>query len=77
MNTHFITKRLTVLSNRERDVLRLIAKGLTTEQIAHQLHRSECTINNHRANISRKLELEGCFSLMRFAQEHRQYLSEN
>ena len=45
------------LSARETEVLRLIALGYTTIEIAHQLRLSPRTIETHRAHIYRKLEL--------------------
>jgi two-component system, NarL family, response regulator NreC len=48
---------LTGLSDRELQVLRLIARGLKTGEIATALHRSAHTIETHRASIKRKLGL--------------------
>ena len=49
--------QLTGLSDRELEVLRLIARGLKTGEIASTLHRSTHTIETHRASIKRKLGL--------------------
>ncbi len=49
--------QLTGLSDRELEVLRLIARGLKTGEIARTLHRSAHTIETHRASIKRKLGL--------------------
>jgi DNA-binding CsgD family transcriptional regulator len=46
-----------LLSDREIEVLRLAAQGLTNKQIARRLHRSEHTIHRHVANILTKLDL--------------------
>jgi DNA-binding NarL/FixJ family response regulator len=46
-----------LLSDREIEVLRLAAQGLTNKQIARQLHRSEHTVHRHVANILTKLDL--------------------
>ncbi len=43
------------LTEREREVLKLICEELTTEQIAGQLNISTATVDSHRQNISRKL----------------------
>jgi DNA-binding NarL/FixJ family response regulator len=47
--------RAVELSEREREVLRLLAKGATTDEIASQLHVSRVTVNNHIQHILRKL----------------------
>jgi LuxR family maltose regulon positive regulatory protein len=47
------------LTRRERDVLRLVAQGLTNRQIAEQLVVSEHTIHRHITNLLRKLNLPG------------------
>ncbi|GAB4008377.1 hypothetical protein GCM10028808_14340 [Spirosoma migulaei] len=65
---------LGTLSRREREVVRLIADGLTTRQIAEQLFISPHTVNNHWAQISQKLGLQGAFSLLHFAQQYRHWL---
>jgi len=44
------------LSTRERDVLKLLAKGVTTTAIAEHLHISRTTVNNHVQHILRKLD---------------------
>jgi DNA-binding NarL/FixJ family response regulator len=43
------------LSERERDVLRLLARGLTNADIAHQLHLSEGTVRNYVSAVLTKL----------------------
>lgn len=63
-----------MLSKRELQILRLIASGFTTRQIAEQLFTSAHTVNNQRAQISQKLGLQGAFSLLQFAQRHHQWL---
>ena len=45
------------LTSRERQVLRLVAAGLTNRQIAEQLTLSEHTVHRHVTNILRKLDL--------------------
>jgi PAS domain S-box-containing protein len=46
----------TQLTDREIEILRLLAKGLTTAKIASQLHISRTTVNNHVQHILRKLD---------------------
>jgi DNA-binding NarL/FixJ family response regulator len=48
---------LTELTGRERDVLRLIAKGASNREIAEMLHLSEGTIRNYISNILTRLNL--------------------
>jgi len=44
------------LTPREREVLALLAEGLTTQQIADRLERSYWTVRIHQQNIVRKME---------------------
>ncbi len=46
----------TELSNREIEVLKLLAKGVKTTTVAEQLHISRTTVNNHIQHILRKLD---------------------
>jgi DNA-binding NarL/FixJ family response regulator len=55
------------LSEREREVLQLIAEGHSTKEIAAQLHRSEKTVAAHRVHILAKLHLQGVADLTRYA----------
>jgi two-component system, NarL family, response regulator NreC len=58
------------LSERERDVLRLIALGHTNAEIAEQLYISIRTVESHRAHIQQKLRLTSRAELVRYALEH-------
>ena len=60
------------LSDREREVLRLLALGHTNQEIAKQLFISVRTAETHRAHIMRKLGLETRAELVRYALEHGQ-----
>ncbi len=55
------------LSAREVEVLRLIALGHTSVEIARKLHLSPRTVESHRANIHRKLGLATRAELVRYA----------
>ena len=55
------------LTDRELDVLRLVAKGLTAKQIADRLVLSHRTVQNHVQNTLRKLQLHNRVELTRWA----------
>ncbi len=60
------------LSNTELKILKLITEQLTTKDIAAKLFISEKTVENHRYNITKKLNLPaGQNSLLKFALEHK------
>lgn len=56
-----------VLSNREREVLRLLGHGHSTREIAHELHVSVKTVETHSLRIKEKLNLTGSAALRRHA----------
>lgn len=56
-----------VLSERELEVLRLVALGHTNTEIAKQMHISPRTVETHRANLQRKLGVSGRPELVRYA----------
>lgn len=56
-----------VLTSREIEILKLIAEGLKTKEIAGQLYISVPTVNTHRRNIMRKLDLPNERLLVRYA----------
>ncbi len=58
---------LSVLSERERQVLTLIAEGLSSKEIARELGVSLKTIESHRANLMDKLDIHKVSGLVRFA----------
>ena len=55
------------LTDREREVLRLIALGHTNAEVGEQLYLSVRTVESHRANILRKLNLTTRAELVRYA----------
>ena len=57
------------LSDREREVLRLLALGHTNQEIAAQLYISVRTAETHRAHIMQKLRLSSRAELVRYALE--------
>lgn len=56
-----------ILGSREREVLQLLAEGLTSSQIAGRLHVSTSTVETHRRNIMRKLDVHNVAELTRYA----------
>jgi two-component system response regulator NreC len=58
------------LSERERDVLRLLALGHTNQEIAEKLYISVRTAESHRAHIMQKLRLATRAELVRYALSH-------
>ena len=63
------TKRdlLATLSPRQREVLRLIAEGRTTKQIAQELEISVKTVETHRAQLMERLGIHDVAGLVRYA----------
>jgi two-component system response regulator NreC len=59
------------LSERELEVLRLIALGHTNSEIADQLFLSTRTVETHRAHIQQKIRRTSRAELVRYALEHR------
>ena len=57
------------LSDREREVLRLLALGHTNQEIAKRLYLSVRTVETHRAHVMQKLRLETRAELVRYALE--------
>jgi two-component system response regulator NreC len=55
------------LTDREVEVLRLVALGHTSSEIAAKLHLSARTVETHRAHIQRKLGLSTRVELVRYA----------
>jgi len=59
-----------VLSQRESEVVRLYASGLTVNEIAERLHRSKKTISTQKAKAMEKLGIEREVDLFRYAMEN-------
>lgn len=55
------------LTNREREVLQLIAEGMTTKQIASNLNVSSKTVETHRRKIMKKLNIHSIAELTKVA----------
>jgi len=61
------TKSGTAISDRESEVLRLIASGYSNKEIAAHLDLSVKTVEAHKANAMRKLELRGRIDIVKYA----------
>ncbi len=59
-----------VMSLRESEILACLAKGRSSKQIAQELDLSVRTVESHRQNIKRKLNLDGQAELIKYAVEH-------
>ena len=56
-----------ILSSREREVLQLVAEGLTSEEIGSRLFISVKTVSSHRRQIMKKLKLTSIAELTKYA----------
>ncbi len=62
---------LNQLTPTERRILKLVADEKTSKEIGEQLYISYRTVETHRTNISRKLNLQGSLALVKFAVAHK------
>ncbi len=58
------------LTPREREVLSLVAEGHPSREIAERLEISPRTVEQHQANLLRKLDLRNTASLICYALQH-------
>ncbi len=65
-----VTDPVDLLTNREREVLQLIAEGKTNKEVANKLNLSVYTVDSHRGKIMEKLNLHSTGELVRFAVKH-------
>ncbi len=68
---HVAEKALDVLSAREREVMRLLARGYTYREIGQQLFISIKTVETHASNVLRKLQVSNRNELTRWAADRR------
>ncbi|AGC68536.1 transcriptional regulatory protein DegU [Thermoclostridium stercorarium subsp. stercorarium DSM 8532] len=64
------SKKENILSEREIEVLRLVAKGLLNKEIAQTLYISEKTVKNHISNIFKKLKVSDRTQAAVYALKH-------
>ena len=58
------------LTHREREILQLVASGLTNQEIADQLFTSKRTVESHRQNLLEKTGVRNTPALVKYAMEH-------
>ena len=59
-----------LLSQREKEIMRLLVEGYSNKEIAASLVVSLSTVHTHRGNLMRKLGLSSQHELVQFAREH-------
>jgi len=62
--------KLALLTEREREILVLIAEGLSNTQVGERLFISPRTVDTHRTNLMKKLEVHNIAGLIRYAYRH-------
>ncbi|MDD2983225.1 MAG: response regulator transcription factor [Crocinitomicaceae bacterium] len=62
------------LSKQEKEIIKWITKGKTSKEIAEILYISKLTVDTHRKNINRKLEITNSGSLIQYAYENNLHL---
>lgn len=60
-----------ILTEREREILQLVAEGLTNQEISGKLCISSSTVDTHRKNIMSKLDIHSVAGLVKYAIRHR------
>lgn len=58
------------ISKQEKEIIKLIIKGLTSKEISNILFIAKTTVDTHRKNIYKKLEISNSSSLIKFAHEN-------
>ena len=66
-----IDPELDLLTARERETLRFIARGYTYKEVASELHNSVKTVETHVSAVLRKLQLSNRYELTRWASDRR------
>ncbi|MBI4776362.1 MAG: response regulator transcription factor [Deltaproteobacteria bacterium] len=65
--TRVSDERYDRLTPREQEIMRLVAQGLSSKQIANKLNISPKTVENHRGKLMEKLELDSVIDLVKYA----------
>jgi two-component system, NarL family, response regulator NreC len=66
-DTNEVADELGVLSDREREVLQLIAEGKSNKEVAQILNLAVSTVETHRKHVMEKLDLHNTAAMVRFA----------
>jgi DNA-binding NarL/FixJ family response regulator len=66
-----VDPELDQLTNREREVLRLLARGYAYKEVAKELYISIKTVETHASNVLRKLQMSNRYELSRWAADRR------
>lgn len=67
INSYIPQPLFKLISSREKEIIALIKQGKTAKQIADVLHISQFTVDTHRKNILKKLELSSIKDLIAFS----------
>jgi two-component system, NarL family, nitrate/nitrite response regulator NarL len=67
---HAETSRIAKLTEREREVIRLLGEGIKNRQIAERMHISEATVRHHLTSVFAKLGVMDRFELVIYAFQH-------
>jgi DNA-binding NarL/FixJ family response regulator len=65
------TNKLSLLTEREIEIVRLVANELTNKAIVEKLFISNRTVDTHRTNLMKKIEVTNVAGLIRFAFKNR------
>lgn len=68
---HNVISLINCLTGAEKKVLKLIADNKSSNEIAEELYVTSKTVQNHRFNICKKMELEGVNSLLSFSLQNK------
>lgn len=58
------------LTNREIEIIQLVSQGMSNKEIGEELGISHRTVDTHRTNLMKKIEVHNIAGLIRFAMEH-------
>jgi DNA-binding NarL/FixJ family response regulator len=67
---HSVAEQLSLLTERELEIVRLLAQGLNNREIGDHLSISHRTVDTHRTHLMRKLEVNNLAGVMRFAYQN-------